>query len=112
MELVNPAHHRQFVGARRDRLIIQGRARDFQQTALRGDRQDRIIMVHQSEPFGPVHGPDLLRKKSRSTVSWPIFSYNGAIMASSAVAPLAAPELPRANSDAVPSSKVFFQPWI
>ena len=27
----------------------------------------------------PAHGPDLLRKKSRSTVSWPIFSYNGAI---------------------------------
>src|ERR1700677_3559076 len=106
MELVDPAHHRQFVGARRDRLIIQGRARDFQQTALRGDWQDRVVMVHQRQPFGPGHGPDLLRKKSRSTVSWPIFSYSGASRASSAAAPLTAPALLRANNEAVPSSKV------
>src|SRR5579864_5039695 len=98
MELVDPAHHRQLVGVRQDRLIIQGRARDFQQTALHGDRQDRIIMVHQSEPFRPVHGPDLLRKKSRSTVSRPIFSYNGASKASSAEASPFGPALPRANS--------------
>src|ERR1700686_1755240 len=108
MELVNPAHHRQFVGAGRDRLIIQGRARDFQQPALRGDRQDRIIMAPQREPFGPVHGPDLLRKKSRSTVSWPIFSYKGASCASSVVASPFAPAWLRANSEAVPSRSTFF----
>src|SRR5665213_2376577 len=69
-------------------------------------------MVHQRKPLEPVHGPDLLRKKSRSTVSWPIFSYSGANRVSSAVAPLTAPALPRANNEAVPSSKVFFQAWI
>src|SRR5665213_3933910 len=69
-------------------------------------------MVHQRKPLEPVHGPDLLRKKSRSTVSWPIFSYSGANRVSSAVAPLTAPALPRANNEAVPSSKVFFQTWI
>src|SRR5580698_3114785 len=69
-------------------------------------------MVYQREPFGPVHGPDLLRKKSRSTVSWPIFSYSGASRASSAAAPLTTPALLRANNEAVPSSKVFFQAWI
>src|SRR5580658_105279 len=69
-------------------------------------------MVHQRKPFGPGHGPDLLRKKSRSTVSWPIFSYNGASWASSAAAPLAAPAWPRANNEAVPSGSVFFQAWI
>ncbi len=84
MEFVDPAHHRQIVRARRNRLIIQGRACDFQQTALRGDWHNRIVMVHQREPFGPVRGPDLLRKKSRSTVNWPIFSYKGAGKASSA----------------------------
>src|SRR6202163_2873792 len=35
-------------------------------------------MVYQREPVRSVHGPDLLRKKSRSTVNCPIFSYNGA----------------------------------
>src|SRR5258708_18932431 len=69
-------------------------------------------MVYQRKPFGPVHGPDLLRKKSRSTVNWPIFSYKGASNASSAVTPFAAPALLRANNEAVPSSKVFFQAWI
>src|SRR5580658_6756261 len=69
-------------------------------------------MVYQRKPFGPGHGPDLLRKKSRSTVSWPIFSYNGASWASSAAAPLAAPAWPRANNEAVPSGSVFFQAWI
>src|SRR5450631_1376175 len=69
-------------------------------------------MVYQRKPFGPVHGPDLLRKKSRSTVSWPIFSYSGASRASSPAAPLAAPALLRANNEAVPSSNVFFQAWI
>jgi hypothetical protein len=112
MELVDPAHHRQIVRARRDWLIINGRARDFQQTALRGDRQNRVIMVYQREPFGTVHGPDLLRKKSRSTVSCPIFSYKGASRASSAVASPFAPPLLRTNSDAVPSSSAFFHAWI
>src|ERR1700722_10062951 len=69
-------------------------------------------MVYQRKPFGPGHGPDLLRKKSRSTVSWPIFSYSGASKASSAAAPLTAPTLLRANNEAVPSSNVFFQAWI
>ena len=38
-------------------------------------------MVYRREPFGTGHGPDSLRKKSRSTVSWPIFSLNNAALA-------------------------------
>ena len=47
----------------------------------------RVGTVYQRKPFSQAHGPDLLRKKSRSTVNWPIFSYSGASWASSAIAP-------------------------
>src|SRR3954453_19694252 len=59
-------------------LVIQRRARDFQQPALRRDRQIGVVSVDQRATLAGVHGPDLFRKKSRSTVSWPIFSYKGA----------------------------------
>ena len=52
-----------------------------------------------------------LREKSRSTVSWPIFSYKGASWASTVVVSVIPPLL-RANKDAVPSGNTFFQAWI
>src|SRR5271166_5036009 len=61
---------------------------------------------------GRRHGPDLLRKKSRSTVSSPIFSYSLASRASSTAALSDAPLLPRVNSEPTPSRMVFFQAWI
>src|SRR5271165_4677535 len=112
MQLVHPPHHRQIVRAHRRRTVIQRRARHLQQPALLHGRQHRVSTVYQRKPFRPAHGPDLLRKKSRSTVNWPIFSYNGASCASSAAAPSFPLALLRANSVAVPSSSVFFQAWI
>src|SRR6202035_1321003 len=83
----------------------------LQQPALRRNRQVRIVPIDQRATLAETHGPDLFRKKSRSTVSWPIFSYKGAGCASTA-SPLLADGLSRPNSAAVPSSSVFFQAWI
>src|SRR5208337_1311040 len=112
IQLVHPPHHREVVGAHRTWPVIQCRARHPQQPALRHDRQRRLRRVDQCQPRGRTHGPDLLRKKSRSTVNWPIFSNNGAISASFAAASSLPFAWPRANSDAIPSSSVFFQAWI
>src|SRR5271165_5579407 len=112
MQLVHPPHHRQIVRAHRRRPVIQRRARHLKQPALRRGRQHRVSMVYQRKPISPAHGPDLLRKKSRSTVNWPIFSYSGASRASSVAAPSFPLALLRANRDAVPSNSVFFHAWI
>src|SRR5208282_3696957 len=112
MQLIHPPHQRQILRADRHRPVIQRRASHPQQLALRDDRQRRLGRVDQRKPRGRAHGPDLLRKKSRSTVSCPIFSYNRASRASSAAAlsfPLA---WLRVNREAVPSSSVFFHAWI
>src|SRR3984957_2267863 len=111
IKLVHPTHQRQVVRVHRRRLVIQRRAGDLQQLALRHDRKVRIVSVDQRATFAGPHGPDLFRKKSRSTVNWPIFSYKGASCVSAA-SPLFADALSRANSVAVPSSSVFFQAWI
>src|SRR6202163_3061786 len=112
MQLVHPPHHPQIIRAHRRRTAIQCRARHLQQQALLHGRQHRVSTVYQRKPFRPAHGPDLLQKKSRSMVNWPIFSYSGASWASSAAAPSFPWPLLRANSDAVPSSSVFFHAWI
>ena len=69
MEFVDPAHHRQIIRVSADRTIINRRTRDLQKLALCHDRQNRVGMVYQTDPLGRLHGPDLFRKKSRSTVS-------------------------------------------
>src|SRR3954447_8013742 len=112
MQFVHPPHQRQIIRTDRHRPIIQARASHLQQPALRHDRQARVGKIDQRKPCPRVHGPDLLRKKSRSTVNWPIFSYNAATCASSAAASAFPLVWPRVNSDAVPSSKVFFHAWI
>src|SRR5689334_8831681 len=111
VELVHPPHQRQVGRVHRRRVVIQRRARHLQQPALRRNRERGIRLVNQSQTLHRAHGPDLLRKKSRSTVSWPIFSYSGASCASLA-SPWPTVAFSRANSDAVPSSSVFFQAWI
>src|SRR5271166_6597459 len=112
MQLIHPPHHRQVIWAYRRWPVIMRRACDLQQTALPHHRQHRVSMVHQCQSVRRAHGPDLLRKKSRSTVSWPIFSNRGASCASLA-APSSFPlEDPRAKSDAMPSSNVFRHAWI
>src|SRR6202042_2030987 len=85
---------------------------DLQQATLRHDRQLDIGVIDQQQPRGRVHGPDFLRKKSRSTVSSPIFSYSLANRASSARALSGAPLLPLTNSEPTPSMTVFFQACI
>ncbi len=82
--LVQPPHQSQIIGTHRRSSVIQRRARNLQQPALRHDRQISVGPVDQRQPHYLVHGPDLLRKKSRSTVSSPIFSYS---LASSARPP-------------------------
>src|SRR5271166_5562745 len=110
--LVDQPHQPQVVLAGRRRAPIQRRAGNLQQAALSHDRQLAVGALDQRQPRGRGHGPDLLRKKSRSTVSSPIFSYSLASRASSAAAPSDAPVLPRANSKPTPSRTVFFQAWI
>src|ERR1039458_5432042 len=119
MQLVHPPHHRQVVLAHWRRPVIQCRARHLQQPApafagagycattgragsswsTSASRSGRVIAQTFCE-------------KSRSTVSWPIFSYSGAITASSAAAPSFPLAWLRTNSEAVPSSSVFFHAWI
>src|SRR5271157_3844742 len=112
MQLIHPPHHRQVIWAYRRWPVIMRRACDLQQTALPHHRQHRVSMVHQCQSVRRAHGPDLLRKKSRSTVSWPIFSNRGASCASLAAASSFPLEDPRAKSDAMPSSNVFRHAWI
>src|SRR5271167_3023499 len=112
MQLIHPPHQCQVLRADRHGPVIQRRASHLQQLALRDDRQGRVGRVDQRKPCCRAHGPDRLRKKSRSTVSCPIFSYRAASWASSAAALAFPPAWPRANSDAVPSSSVFFHAWI
>ena len=69
VEFVDPAHHRQIIRVSGYWTIINRRTRDLQKLALRHHRQDRVGMVYQTNPFGRLHGPDLFRKKSRSTIS-------------------------------------------
>src|ERR1017187_3969591 len=112
MQLIHPPHQCQILRADRYSSVIQRRAGHLQQLALRDDRQGRVGRVDQRKPCGRAHGPDLLRKKSRSTVSCPIFSYSGASCASSAAAPSFPLAWLRVNREAVPSSRVFFHAWI
>src|SRR5690606_28101022 len=73
MELVDSTHQREFVGARRLRLVVQPRARDLEQLALAADGQLREPAVDHLSPLLQRRRPSPLDKKSRSTVSSPIF---------------------------------------
>ena len=112
MQLVDPPHHRQIVRAHRNRPVIQGGARDLQQTALRHDRQDRVIMVHQREPFGRLMAQTFCEKNPAP----PSVGRSSHTTGPSGPRPPRRRHSPRPcsarTSDAVPSSRVFFQAWI
>lgn len=46
-----------------NRLVVERRARDRQQAALRPDRQRRVVPFDHSTPYFPVHGLSFRDKK-------------------------------------------------
>src|SRR5579883_940018 len=56
------------------RRAIQAGARNAQQRALSADRQLLVLAVDELAAVRGAHLPDLLAKKSRSTMSCPIFA--------------------------------------
>jgi hypothetical protein len=83
-QLVEPAHQRQIPafagtavgGARRP---VDTRPRNAQKPALPAHRQRTVVAVEQRPAVRGAHLPDLLAKKSRSTVSWPILAWSFSI---------------------------------
>jgi hypothetical protein len=73
VKFVDPAHPREVLRARRLGLVVQPRARDLQQLALATDREVWQLAVDPLAPLGQRRRPSPLDKKSRSTVSSPIF---------------------------------------
>jgi len=73
-QLVDAAHQRQIrLILGRDGPVNPG-AGQAQQGALPAHRQHRVVAVEHRSAVRRAHRPDLLDKKSRSTVSWPILA--------------------------------------
>ena len=69
---VHGGHERQVRFLRGPLLVVQRRPADPQELALACDGQATVLALNEALPLLAAHCPDLLRKKSRSTVSWPI----------------------------------------
>src|SRR4051794_11476632 len=107
--LVDPPHQVQIGRVGRDRLVVHARTGHAQQLALARHRQRAMPAIDHRQPRRPAHGAGLRRKKSRSTVNCPIFSYNSDTLGPSACSGVA---LPASNTPDAPSSRAFFQAWI
>src|SRR3954452_5275966 len=107
--LVDPPHQVQIGRVGRDRLVVHARTGHAQQLALARHRQRTMPAIDHRQPRRPAHGAGLRRKKSRSTVNCPIFSYNSDTLGPSACSGVA---LPASNTPDAPSSRAFFQAWI
>src|SRR5215471_13770764 len=86
-QLVDLPHQRQIVvigGAPRP---IQAGARNSKQRAPAADRQRIVLAADELTSVRGAHLPDLLAKKSRSTMSWPILACNRSISRSCSAAP-------------------------
>src|SRR5258708_3490406 len=72
MQLVDPPHHGQIVGAGDRPGTIDARTRQIQQRTLPANRQSLARPLDHRPALGDTHRPGLLAKKSLSTVNWPI----------------------------------------
>jgi len=74
IQLVEPPHQRQIVVVGRPLRPVHPGSAQRKQLALPSDRQIGMIAVEQNFPVRLAHRPDLLDKKSRSTVNCPILA--------------------------------------
>src|ERR1700680_2657391 len=111
IQLINPPHQRQIIRARRSLIVIERRARHFQQLALLHDREIRVQASNHRHTVDLAQRPDLSRKKSRSIMSCPTFSCRDATCALSEASARAAFWLPT-NSVPTPSVTSFCNAWI
>jgi len=84
-QFVDPAHQRAVVVIGRLARPIDARARHAQKRALPPNRQRLVGAVEHRSAIRSAHLPDLLAKKSRSTVSCPILACNRSISRSCVV---------------------------
>jgi hypothetical protein len=108
-QLVDPPHQRQIVLVRRCRRPVHAGTRDAQELALPADRQRPVAAIDERAAVRSAHLPDLLAKKSRSTISSPIFACSRSISRSRSEA---ASPFPVSNARAACSSSCFFQAYI
>src|SRR5262249_44984181 len=90
-QLVHPPHQRHIVVVGWSRRPIDPRAGNLQQHALPAHRQSAMTPIHERSPVRSAHLPDLLAKKSRSTISSPILACSFSISRSRSEAPPPAP---------------------
>jgi hypothetical protein len=74
IERVEPAHQCQILGPGPGHRPISAGPRDTRKRALAAHRNGSVPAVDRGQTVRAAHLPDLLAKKSRSTVSWPIFA--------------------------------------
>jgi hypothetical protein len=74
MQFVDAAHQREIVRCRRRLLPINARTRQRQQRALAPHGKIALGRINHGPSILQAHRPDLLAKKSRSTVSSPILA--------------------------------------
>ena len=104
--LVDKLHQAEVLLRLSDRFMIEGRARDRQQAALRTDRQRRMAPLNHPSPHLPVHGLSFRDKKSLATASSPILACSDRTVSSFTSATGFLP--PRSKISAAPSSSAFF----
>lgn len=75
VQFVDAAHQREFLGIGRDRLVVETGSAEAEQLALTPDRNPRLRLDQRAAPFHR-RCPSPRAKKSRSTVSSPIFLSN------------------------------------
>src|SRR3990172_2480485 len=81
-DLVQPLHQRQILRRLTGSLVVERRAAKSQQAALPRNSEPRMVRLHHRFPSIPAHRPKARAKKSRSTVSCPIFSCSSLIRVS------------------------------
>src|SRR4029077_7467205 len=106
-QLVDPPHQRKIVVVGGCRLPIDTGAGEAEQLALLANRRLAMSAIDERPTIRDAHLPDLLAKKSRSTVNCPILACSFSISRSR----LTSPSLPAPASKAraACSSSCFFQ---
>lgn len=107
MQLIDPPHQLQILLRDRTRRVVHAAAIGPQQLTLPLHRQLCFPIDH-LRPLGPGKRPSAVDKKSRSTVSSPIFACSSWTFSRSAVLSAAAPP----NTSVARCSNSFFQPVI
>src|SRR5579875_2713244 len=105
-QLVDPPHQDGVVVLGARRRPIDAGACKAEQRALPAHRQRAVLAVDELAAVRGAHRPDLLAKKSRSTMSWPILACRRSISRSRSAA---ASPLPLSNARAAWSKSRFFQ---